>query len=29
MYESSYALSGPADLEACERRVLEDVFREA
>jgi hypothetical protein len=28
MYESSYALSGPPDLEACERQVLEDIFRE-
>ena len=28
MYERSYALSGPADLEACERQVLEDIFRE-
>jgi hypothetical protein len=28
MYESSYALSGPGDMETCERRVLEDIFRE-
>jgi hypothetical protein len=28
MYESSYALSGPADMAACDQQVLEDVFRE-
>jgi hypothetical protein len=28
MYENSYALSGPVDMEACERQVLEDIFRE-
>lgn len=28
MYESSYALSGPVDMEACERLVLEDIFRD-
>lgn len=28
MYESSFALSGPADMEACEKQVLEDIFRE-
>jgi len=28
MYESSYALSGPVDMKACETRVLEDIFRE-
>jgi hypothetical protein len=28
MYESSYALSGPADMAACERQVLEDIFKE-
>ena len=28
MYESSYALSGPADMVACERQVLEDIFKE-
>lgn len=28
MYENSYALSGPVDMEACEQQVLEDIFRE-
>lgn len=28
MYEGSYALSGPADMEACEKQVLEDIFRD-
>jgi hypothetical protein len=28
MYEGSYALSGPADMEVCEKQVLEDIFRE-
>lgn len=27
IYERSYALSGPADMEACEKQVLEDIFR--
>ena len=26
MYEGSYALSGQADMEACEKQVLHDIF---
>ena len=29
MYEGSYALSGPADMEACDNQLLEDIFRES
>lgn len=28
IYESNYALSGPVDIEACDRQVLDDIFRE-
>jgi len=29
MYESGFELSGPADLDACDKQVLEDIFRGA
>jgi len=28
MYEGSYALSEPVDITACEREVVEDIFRD-
>jgi hypothetical protein len=27
MYESGYELSGPADWDACDKQILEDIFR--
>jgi hypothetical protein len=29
MYESGYELSGPTDLDACDKQVLQDIFRGA